>query len=291
MKNIITILFVLFIFNIYNLKAKSNYQKNGHVKYEVKKENDKYLIDYTFMDHLGNLIHINLEENIDKTDKDTDKFGIPKSFIGPYQSTPKIEAERAEIIKTGLFKIYENTLYVDMNAAINYYAPDYCQNISSKLINVLRENNLDNRHHRIEIAMKFAQDIPYGIPDNFEKKKFTGGAFSIPEILINGYGDCDSKTMLFAGILSYMISSKDIIFVGQKDHMLAAVKTNPIPGGTYILLEEDKYYIAETAGPGRQAFGEKGRDYKGTSREEPFIFTQPVEIPPTQNKDVGINAN
>ena len=64
--------------------------------------------------------------------------------------------------------------------------------------------------------MKFVQDIPYGLP--YEKRvrskyggyKYDDGIFAPNEVLIKGYGDCDSKTFLFACIVSHMINPDDI---------------------------------------------------------------------------------
>lgn len=264
--------------------GKSDYVKNQHVIYNVNKKDGYYAVNYTFLDHIGNLNEININYPINPTNNDIDKFGIPKSMLKPYRVTPEVESQRAKILKEGLFKLKGNNILIDFSAVVNYYAPSYCEPIANLLIDLLRKKGLDTRRHRIEMALKFVQDIPYAIPDNIEEKKFTGGALCPPQILINGYGDCDSKTLLFAGILSYMIDARDIVFVGVPNHMLAAVKSSNIPGGLYFEINGDEYYIAETAGPGRQAFGEKGKDFKDKANIEYFNFIHEVNVPETLHK-------
>ena len=288
----ITLIFLLF-YTIASIATypKSKYQKNDHVIYDVKKENGYYMIDYTFMDQTSNMVNIHLKFNESQVNKDIEKFGIPKSLLDEFEITPEAEAYRAETLKNGFFKVTGNNIVIDMNAAVNYYAPGYCKPIAEMLIENLRKNNLDTRHHRIEIAMKFTQDIPYAIPDNYEKKKYTGGALCPPELLVEGYGDCDSKTILFAGILAYMINPNDILFVGQTNHMLAAIENESIPGGTHFNFDEKKYYIAETAGPGRHAFGEKGKDFQSAANFEKLIFNHVVNTPPTKNKETKLSTD
>jgi len=266
---------------------KSQYQKNSHVFYKVKKDNENYLIEFKFMDHIGKLNTMELNLNIDNANKDIKKFGLPKNFMKPYKVTPEVQDRRAKQLKDGLFKLSGNTVEIDYSAVVNYYAPVYCKPIANSLIQNLRSMGLDTRHHRIEIAMKFVQDIPYAIPETYEGKKYTGGAISPAEILVEGYGDCDSKTMLFVGILSYMVNPDDIIFVGVPDHMLSAIKNEPVPGGVYFKYKGDKYYLAETAGPARYAFGEQGKDYKKNAKIHPLKFTRKLEVPPAKDKQTA----
>lgn len=244
------------------------------------------------MDHIGKLNTVSLQFDVAVTDKDIDKFGLPKDFLKRYIQTPEIEVQRKKQLEDGMFKVIDNRIEIDLTAAVNYYAPVYCKGIANLLIQILQNNEIDTRHHRIEMAIKFVQDIPYAIPDEFEGKKYTGGALCPPELLIRGYGDCDSKTMLFVGILSYMINPNDIIFVGVTNHMLAAVKNDEVPGGVYFKNGDDRYYLAETAGPGRQAFGEPGNDYKKGAHAEQFVFAHKIDIPPTLNiENLSITDN
>ncbi len=286
MKKITYLLFFLFVSVL--CFSKSEYKKNDHVFYKVKKDKESYNIDYTFMDHIGNLITIGFSLNINKTNKDIDKFGLPKDFLKPYKQTPEIEAKRSKQLKEGMFKLVGKTVEIDLSAVVNYYAPGYCKIIANTLIQTLKNKGLDTRHHRIEIALKFVQDIPYAIPDAYEGKKYNGGALCPAEVLVEGYGDCDSKTMLFVGIMAYMINPDDIIFVGVPNHMLAAIKNETVPGGVSFKYKGDKYYLAETAGPGRYAFGEEGKDYKKNATIQPLVFTKKVEVPPTTNKETAL---
>ena len=56
-----------------------------------------------------------------------------------------------------------------------------------------------------------------------------------------------------------MIPSNDIIFIKGDNHVLTAVHYDEqkINKKNYFKYNSKKYYICETAGPGRRLFGEK----------------------------------
>ena len=47
-------------------------------------------------------------------------------------------------------------------------------------------------------TMKTYRAVRYAVPDKNIGNKHIGGFFTPPQVLINGYGDCDSKTVLFS---------------------------------------------------------------------------------------------
>ena len=144
------------------------------------------------------------------------------------------------------------------------------------------------------MAIRFVQDIPYGIPEFSDKNRHYGGVSPPPQLLIKGCGDCDSKVLFFAGILIYLIDSDDIIFLNQSKHVLSAIKEEPKNGSTYIKYKKEKYLIAETAGPGLRSLGEKGNYYKNSFKVEELSII-PSEIIPYRNnkpeKSFTDNAN
>jgi hypothetical protein len=151
------------------------------------------------------------------------------------------------------------------------------------IVGSLAEYGADTRRNRIEFAMRFVQDIPYGIPDFKDKDRHFGGVHVPPQLLISGYGDCDSKVLLFVGILAYLIPSADIIFLNQKDHVLSAVREKPEKGLTYVTYRNEEYLIAETAGPGMRLLGQKGNYYRNQFRIETLKIVAPEILPYAEN--------
>ena len=258
--------------------SQKKYTKNSHVYINTEETRINYKVEYNFKNHKGELQGLTIPFNKKATDNDIVKFGIPEWMFDSYVVTSKVKNERAQILQDGLYKKNGSMLERDYNAIINYYRGSL-KKISDYLIDYLKKRGMDTRRDRIEIAMKFTQDIPYGVPSEYKtkKSKYGGyqhddGVYAPIEVLIKGYGDCDSKTFLFVCILSHMINPNDIIFVKGDQHLLSAVKnTTKIAGGQYFNHRGKKYYICETAGPGRPMFGKKN-----TSLGSSYLY--PLEI-------------
>ena len=242
--------------------GQKKYSKNKHVIINTKVKSNSYNINYVFKNQWNELQELSFNLNKEKSDFDIQKFGIPDNMFDRYIESKEVVEKRNAILREGFYKRDGNTLVVDYNSLVKYYRNTF-KPISDYLIEYLKSSRRDNRRNRIEIAMKFVQDIPYGLP--YEKRvqskyggyKYDDGIFAPNEVLIKGYGDCDSKTFLFACIVSHMIKTNDIIFVRGDNHILSAIKFPKISGGKYFKYEGGSYYICETAGPGRPMFGER----------------------------------
>ncbi|MFU8843527.1 MAG: hypothetical protein ACNA7V_06945, partial [Bacteroidales bacterium] len=220
-----------------------------------------------------------------ESDQMIELFGIPASMFEPFINTPDVLAERRHELEKGLFLLRDNIIEVDKSAAVELYGESFCRPIAEFIIKSLEKYGLDSRRNRIEYAMRFVQDIPYGIPAYDDKTRHYGGVFPIPKILTEGYGDCDSKAILFAGILLYLIEAEDFVFLNQPDHVLSAIRGTPEKGMTYIRYEGDTFLIAETAGPGRRHLGERGKYFQTRYKVEPLSVEQMFvyEILPEQS--------
>jgi hypothetical protein len=240
------------------LFAQKELEKNPHVIYEVTLDESVYTIRYRFKDHFGNYQNYELVLPHTYTQQAIKKFGIPNWLFESYVDSEYNRKIRQYEMSKGLFMLDDNLIEVDKSAVIHYYQPHFFKPIAEMIISSLTDYGRDTRRDRIEIAIRFMQDIPYGIPDITDKQRHYGGVIPPPRILIEGYGDCDSKVMLFVGILMYLIPGDDIVFLNQDDHVLAAVKEKPEKGLTYIEYKGQEYLVAETAGPGKRLLGKKG---------------------------------
>jgi len=91
----------------------------------------------------------------------TNKFGISKSIIEPFQATEKNVKSRNRIIKTSLFKKEGNVISPDFNRMIPFY-----MGVTSPLYALtIRTLGKDStQRERVEFLLRFVQEIPYGIP-------------------------------------------------------------------------------------------------------------------------------
>ncbi len=267
----------IFLF-LTSLLAQKELEQNSHVTYEVRLDESVYTIQYRFKDHFGNYQNYELVLPYTYTQQAIKKFGIPPWLFDPYVDSEDNRRIRQYEMSKGLFMLDDNLIEVDKSAVVHYYSPHFFKPIAEMIVSSLADYGKDTRRDRIEMAIRFVQDIPYGIPKISNKKRHFGGVIPPPQILIEGYGDCDSKVLLFAGILMYLIPGDEIVFLNQDDHVLAAVKGKPEKGLTYLVYDHQEYLVAETAGPGKRLLGEKGNYYRKNFQVETLRFSPPEPL-------------
>ena len=252
----IILIFPFFLF------SQNKYQKNKHVQIETNIVGKDYVIEYLFKDHFNDIHDISFRFDKQTIDHIISQFGIPYSMFDRYEVNDENLRKHKRILKDGLFKQTDNKLELDYDAVVSFYKP-YCKVIADELIRLLKIQNKDNTLNRIEMAMKFIQDIPYAIPRK-NRKIYKNGCLAPLEVLVKGYGDCDSKTLLFASILTHMIDSDRIIFIKGDKHVLTAIHYDEktLRKSDFFRYNGKKHYICETAGPGRRLFGEKSLSRK-----------------------------
>jgi hypothetical protein len=259
--------------------SQKEYAKNPHVDYNIAISDDNYHISYTFMDHFDNFQTFELILPVEFTENEITVFGVPSWLFNPYSDTEYNRQIRNKELSKGLFKLSKNTIEVDKSAVLRRYAETFCKPIAGMIVESLEEYGRDTRRDRIELAIRFVQDIPYGIPQYSDKARHYGGVIPPPALLKNGYGDCDSKVLLFAGILIYLIPGNEIIFLNQADHVLSAVFGEKEEGLTYVNFMNKNYLVAETSGPGQRKLGEKGNYFRNKFTAEPLDFDLPEPLP------------
>jgi hypothetical protein len=260
MRNIF-IYFLLFFSGIINAQTPKDYTCNAHVKFNVDTSNERFNVSYTFKDQKDILRTFKFSYNRKKTIKDIARYGVPKSFFEDVTNTARVTIERQKAIRKGLFMQSDKFLKPDRSAIVSFYRP-YCRAIAGGILNLLMNEGDNNRLNRIEMAIKFVQDIPYGVPEIKDSTWEVYGIYPPPEVLIRMFGDCDSKAILLAGILTYLINDTDILFLFQgHNHALVAIKGTPTAKQKYIEIDKDKYIISDVTGPERLSWGDDGNKF------------------------------
>lgn len=152
-------------------------------------------------------------------------------------------------------------------AADGRWQPDYYR-ITREAAPSLETYALDRfRPHRearrafVEDLTAFAQLMPYRTPAQ--------GFLSPRQTLDAGYGDCDSKAVLVAAMMTAVFPSLDPKFVMFPDeaHVMLAVDIPPLPGEYSVPVGTRQYVLLEVAGPGRFAPGDVPDDMRPALRE------------------------
>ncbi len=236
------------------------YKKNDHIQFQSEEKDGYYLLNYSFKDHKKKIQTFSIVYEMALMEKMTGQFGFPRDFIGTFtmnaQQKRQWEIERNAALTDGMFLMEKNNLRPNPSSIVSYYTETFCEQIAKQIVFALDKYGMDNRRERIEMAMKFTQDIPYAIPYQNDPDYLFAGVLTPPQIMYLQFGDCDSKAFLFAGILTYLIPPKEIAFLTVPGHLLTIIKEpNPEKGMTCVSHRKQNYVLAETAGPSRNNWG------------------------------------
>ena len=230
---------------------KSEYLKNFYVATDVKENAGNYEFSFKFRDQNQKEWTWHWSYPEDVTDEMTSSFGVPKSVFQPYYPSDTATRRRMEIIHNGQFEMEDNQIGPDLNQMINTYRP-FLDPISQLVTQAM--GGVDSWRARAELVIKFVQDIPYCVPPDDQGGRYTAGIFPPPQVFLNMYGDCDSKVVLYASLLSYF-DNYDILILKETGHILTGLKGIPKPYDKFIEYHNNQYIMAETAGPGRTNLG------------------------------------
>ncbi len=228
-------------------QSKGKYERNPWVKYKVGETGGFYYIFYTFKDINSELRDVQIKLDQRKTDSAIARYGVPPKYFEPYIVTEETRMRDKKIKEEGMFMVDNYWLRPDYRALILYYRP-FLRPVADLIRKILAKRNEDNERNRIELTMRFVQDIPYAVAPEVRRGKEILGLFPPLEVLILGRGDCDSKVVLFISILSYLIDPEKIIILKIPGHLMSGIRGESGLKEVSIMYEGKEYLVAETAG-------------------------------------------
>ena len=108
-----------------------------------------------------------------------------------------------------------------------------------------------NREAYLEQTLAFCQEIPYKIPPTILDGKILGGFVPPLQQIVQNWGDCDCKSVLFASLWSRKYP-QDSVLVLIPTHMFVAVKGRPRFSTDHSIEYKGATYICvEPVGPGK----------------------------------------
>ena len=109
----------------------------------------------------------------------------------------------------------------------------------------------------IDRTLSFVQAIPY----EARKKKGGDPGYRRPLALLKrNRGDCDSKAVLFLGILKAAYPNLDLAVVYVPGHALVGVGVEPEKGDRSFRSDGERYVYAEPVGPALHPLGEPAKE-------------------------------
>lgn len=198
-----------------------------------------------------------------------------------------INIKEGELINSH-FELNNGTLYLKYEKIVND-SMEFTKPIYDKVKAIFQKYNL-TRREEIELIMRFLQDIPYYIPPQNFKSKYVMGFFPPSELLRNGKGDCDSKSVLMATILAHSPFYRDkLAVINVPGHALLGIEYPPSTYDKYIDFAGKTYVYSEPVGPARTPFGQVNSPYSTGIEVFPInvnrvLFTQPKRPSETLNE-------
>lgn len=230
---------------------------------KIQSVGDRYYFSYSFRDHDNAFREFKWEYDKWEIDTYIESFGLTE------QQSQRVRATQSEIQASNMYQ-QDGTLYFNyteiVNSSLNITRPLY-----KKFYQISKKYGLDRRS-QIELIMRFLQDIPYQIPPVNYKSRFIAGLFPPSELIKNGWGDCDSKSVMMASILShdpFFYDKMAIVLV--PGHALLGIQYVP---GTYDQYTEymgTKYIYSEPVGPDRTPFGQVNSPYSNGIEVFPIV--------------------
>ncbi len=172
---------------------------------------------------------------IDQSEVDVavSSFGIPKTWTTFMYADEKDLARQQKELKVkaakhGIKMLEEgNRFTIDYNWVINQNESTITE-IAKRIRSTARRNGYRSKRELIGAFASFVQSLKYRVPrDHRINSKneiiLTAGAMMPLETLSMGWGDCDSKSMLFAALVQ-SIGLVDVCFIVMDEHLFAAVQ-------------------------------------------------------------------
>lgn len=235
---------------------------------KIQEYGDNYVFKYEFQDHQNALKEFQWEYNKWRVQNYIYSFGLSE------KQGSKFQVDNNELQSSNMY-LNGGTLYFRYDQII-IKSREIVRPLYDVYKQYVQKHHL-NKREQIELIMRFLQDIPYFIPPMNYQNRFIGGLFPPSELLKNGKGDCDSKSVLMAAILSHDPFYYDkLAIVLVPGHALLAIEAPPMAYDQFLEFQGRTFVYAEPVGPRRTPFGATNSPYSNGIEVFPLVFNSPA---------------
>lgn len=181
-------------------------------------------------------------------------FGVPKvwttfTYSDENDLAKKQKQLKAKAANHGILMLEDgNRFSIDYDWVI-HHSNRSITDIAKRIRSTARRKGYRSRRDLIGAFASFVQSLEYRVPPDHRvneegEKILTAGAMMPLETLSLGWGDCDSKSLLFAALV-HSINLAEVCFIVMDEHLFVGVQLSPnqddqtIPhkGKDWILIE------------------------------------------------------
>lgn len=161
----------------------------------------------------------------------------------------KIERERRIQEKDFLFDT--GLRYIGDKIGVNYglLVKNNKERVKQVFQNLLNKSNGLNFQQFLSFLLSYIQEIRYSIPPLMEEGKYIMGFWVPPKVLINNFGDCDSKGVTFAS-LWINFKKYPILLIRIPKHLFIGLAL-PSFSEEGVTINGLRYTLCEVTGPGK----------------------------------------
>jgi len=185
-------------------------------------------------------------------------FGIPESWLTISYRTAE-ERRRKELERNR--KARERGIAYDEQSDSMLVAYDWVVEnsrddvapVARGLTDVARDSGYKELRGFLGVIASYVQALEYRVPGMTRQARdgttlYTGGVTMPLETLYNGWGDCDTKSLLFASMLANLRGT-GVIFLHGNNHVFVGIRGTPRQYDRYVKVQGINYILAELTAP------------------------------------------
>ncbi len=235
---------------------------------------------------------LNVTLRSSKVQEVIDSFGYAIPSLISYRTQEELHRKKDEIARDAAARgilINHDVCEVDYVWAVSRSQEDLFP-VAESLAVLAKQKGYSTHRELLGIMASFVQSMTYKEPPDSRTdqlgRNITTVGFTMPlETLYNGWGDCDSKSALFASLVANMPDQRVIFFTGNS-HLFVGVRTTPRLNDHYVNIRGIKYVLIEATEPwpiGRipQDSWQNMRQFQSQEVVGPSV-RQPATPPPAQ---------
>ncbi len=152
------------------------------------------------------------------------------------------EKKRKEYLEKKGFKFSGDRMNVNYRLIVLNNRPRIKQVVEA----MRSEAGKKSLHQFLALMLAFIQEIRYGIPPLKEEDKIILEFWVPPKVLVNNFGDCDSKGVTFASLWT-SFKKYSFLLIKIPKHLFVGVAIPSVGGG--ITINGIRYTLCEVTGP------------------------------------------
>ena len=193
---------------------------------------------------------------IEKQDVDfaVESFGIPESWTTiTYSDDQDLEAKQKTLQQNaaahGIKMMDGGLLFIVDYAWVVEKSKRKLRDAARTIRSTAKKQGYRSTRELLGAFASFAQSLKYQIPPDHRfnddgERILTAGAFMPLETLSKRWGDCDSKSLLFASLIR-SLQLAEVCFIVMDDHLFAGVRITPEQNDHYIRHKGKDWVLIE----------------------------------------------